>query len=338
MKTAVSELAASPAVLELSSLLGTENLFEWIEQQAEDLAQLGRTAEGAVEVSRKMRRACGVDSIEPASILARAELKAKEGRYAIEFNPMMSRNVQRFSIAHEIGHTLWMAHHAGRGVKRLCATTGHRDRTIEILCDYFAAALLLPRSDVVRMIRSYRETRSGRGRLSDLIQCPLELIPRLALQFRIQARIAAWRLLLVQDLSSWAIIRVKCHQWRGGLPLYTTERDYETWKKTWYETGTVRRRVSTVEGYRVPFDTPYRKIPSEMVPTDVATETGLRRLDGRWWEGVTAEPASKARIPFRSRRGGRQGTGLAARGGDGIYVALDREGAAASSEAGGALE
>ena len=250
---------------------------------------------------------------------------------------MMSPRVQRFSIAHEIGHTLWMDRRGGRGLKNLCATTGHRDRTIEVLCDYFAGALLLPRRDVVGMIQSYREAKAGRDHFSDVIQCPLELIPRMAFRFRIQARIAAWRLLLVQELSSWAIVRVKCHQWRNGLPLDTRRRGYRTWEKTWYETGTIQRKVSTVDGYRVPFDTRRRQIPSEMVPTVLVTEAGTRRLDTRWWEGVSAEPASKARIPFRNRRSGPERTGLAARDDDGIYVALDREAAAGPSEAVGAL-
>ena len=79
MKTAFSEFAASPAVLELSSLLGTENLFEWIEHQADDLAQLGRTTEGAVEIGRRIRDACGVETIEPGLDFGTSRIESETG-------------------------------------------------------------------------------------------------------------------------------------------------------------------------------------------------------------------------------------------------------------------
>ena len=316
----------SPVIRELAAQIGRRDLFEWIEEQAWDLAKVGRTADGTVRIGRTLQRACGVTSVTPSRMTARAELRVEEDCFSIAFNPVLSADVQRFSIAHEIGHTLWMERVPGEAPRNRYAAVGQSNRTIEMLCDYFAGALLMPRDDVQSILRLHRESKvTGRTRMEEE-QCPLELVPRLARRFRVQRRIAAWRLLLVQKLSSWVIVRVQDGFTRSGQPLLAAERQGdEAWEVAWYETGSVRRKLSIVDGYRVPFNTRRRRIPKEMVPTDLTTGARLQTLDLRWWDGVEPEPAASASVPFgrRRRRGGM--LGLAARIGNAVYVAVDRE-------------
>ena len=322
----VSAEDESPVMRELASRVGGRDLFEWIEERARHLANLGRTSDGAVRVNRRLRSVCGIESITPDAMSARAELRADGERYTIRFNRALPQEVQRFSIAHEIGHTLWMNGALGHSVKNLSTTVGLRNRTIEMLCDYFAGALLMPDEDVKRLVEHHAARGVSRGRYGEELECPLELIPRLADRFRVQRRIAAWRLLVVQRLASWAVIRVEKHHGRlGELPLGGKEPERRGWETTWYETGTLRRKLATVEGYGVPFGTPRRRIPIDMVPDEVTGETRPQLVDSRWWDGVRPQPIAQARIPFRLRDAVERQMGLATRLDDAIYIAVNRE-------------
>lgn len=316
----------SPIVYQLASRIGQSDVLEWIEERAQCFAELGRTSDGTVEVGRALRRACGVEAIVPGSTSARAELRSEDGRYCIVFNPVFSPDVQRFSIAHEIGHTLWMEGTCDKVTRNLCSTTGLNDETIELLCDYFAAALLMPRADIGQIVQRHCDSRSLGHSLFEAERFPLELVPTLARRFRVQRRIAAWRLLGLQGLSSWVVIRVRNR--RGGigfLPFWDGESGAETWEASWYATGGMRRRLLTVEGYSVPFDGRRRKIPRDMIPRDLSAEGRVYALDSRWWDGVKPAPDVRARIPMSRRAAGSAGRGLAARIEDSVYIALDRE-------------
>ena len=63
---------------ELASRVGGRDLFEWIEERARHLANLGRTSDGAVRVNRRLRSVCGIESITPDAMSARAELRPME--------------------------------------------------------------------------------------------------------------------------------------------------------------------------------------------------------------------------------------------------------------------
>ena len=154
---------SSPVVLELASRIGRSDLFEWIEEEARNLATLGRAPDGTVTIGRTLQRARGVTTVTPRRMSARAELRSDGDGFAIAFNPALSAEVQRFSIAHEIGHTLWIGSVPGQTLRNRDTTSGQSGRTIEMLCDYFAGALLMPRDDVQGILRSHRESQ-GRGR------------------------------------------------------------------------------------------------------------------------------------------------------------------------------
>ena len=327
MKRRVFGADGSPVMRGLASRVGGRDLLKWIEERAATLANLGRTREGAVQVNRRVRDACRVDSVRPDSMTARAELKADGTRYAIRFNRVMSQEVQRFSIAHEIGHTLWISEAAGRSIPGPSGTVGVRDETIEMLCDYFAGAFLMPVHDVKQLVREHvaRRASGGEDEGGREFECPVELIPSLAGRFKVQRRIAAWRLLLVQELDSWAVIRVeRSHVRLGGLPFWEEEQEPETWEATWYETGTAQRKLQTVDGYAVPFGAGRRRIPADMMPAEPYEDARPQLLDSRWWDGVKPQPAGQAKVPFRLRKAAEPRVGVAARTTESMYIALNR--------------
>lgn len=314
-----------PGMRELASRVGQDDVFEWMEKRAQCLAELGRSADGTVRVGQELQRACRVRSVTRGEISARAELRFQGDSFSIVFNRQFSAEIQRFSIAHEIGHTLWMDL-APEGTER------ESSGTMEVLCDYFAAALLMPRGDVEDVLRRYASGGEQGERTVEEQRCPVEIVPHLAKRFRVQRRIAAWRLLVVQRLASWAIVRVDNGLARDRWPLLASQEGKgEAWRTVWCETGSVGRKRSVVEGYRVPFDSRRRRIPGEMIPMELTAEARLRKLDGRWWEGVEPEPAGSARVPFGRRAGKGEALGLAARIGDSVYVGIDRECAAGAA-------
>ena len=322
----VSSGSESPVIRELASRVGGGDLFEWIEGRARQLAALGRTGKGTVEMGRRLRNVCGIESVTAETMSARAELRTDGGRYAIRFNRALPREMQRFSIAHEIGHTLWMKEALGGSSRNLATIVGLRNGTIEMLCDYFAGALLMPVDDVRRIVEHNAARGVSGGRAGDELECPLELIPRLAEIFRVQRCIAAWRLLVVQRLGSWAVIGVKRrHSGLGKLPFDGGATKPRMWETCWYETGTVRRKLATVEGYGVPFGGAHRRIPEDMVPVELTGETRRQLLDSRWWDGVRPQPRSQACVPFRLREAEEPRAGLATRLDDAVYIAVNRE-------------
>ena len=317
----------SAVIRELAGRVGGGDLFEWIEDRARQLAALGRTAKGTVQVSRRLRSVCGIESVTPEVMSARAELRTDGERYAIRFNRALPREMQRFSIAHEIGHTLWVSGALGGAGGDLATLVGLRNRTIEMLCDYFAGAFLMPVEDVKRLVDHHAARNVGGGRAGDELECPLELIPRLADLFGVQRCIAAWRLLVVQKMTTWAVIEIKRrHSGLGELPFRELRRERRMWETCWYETGTVRRKLATVEGYQVPFGGAHRRIPMDMVPDELTGETRQQLLDSRWWDGVRPQPRTQACVPFRSREAEEPRMGLATRLDDAVYIAVNREG------------
>ena len=318
----------SAAILELAAQMGRGDLFEWIEEQARRLAKLGRTTEGTVRIGRALQRACGVTSVAPSRMAARAQLRVDDDCFSIAFNPVLSVDVQRFAIAHEIGHTLWMELVPGEAPRHRCAAGEQNNRTIEMLCDYFAGALLVPRDEVKRIVRLHQESGATERSAIEEGRCPLELVPGLARRFRVQRRIAAWRLLLVQKLSSWVVVRVQDGLRRSERPLLeASRRGSAMWEVAWYETGAVSRKVPMVEGYRVPFDgrRRRRRIPAEMIPMELTAQARLQALDSRWWDGIEPEPAARVGVPFRRRRGRGGMMGLAAEVEGAVYIGIDRE-------------
>jgi len=305
-----SWIREATSVSHLEARCGEADIFEWLEAQAESLSVLGASPTGAVGFSsHRLRSALKIADISPGAVTARAELQSDGREFLVTFNPLYSFAARRFAIAHECGHAL--LHRLTRSDSSSSAPRVERgDRAIEALCDYFAAALLVPRQSLKRFVDA--DPMSG-------LRPPLHLVPEVARRFAVQERIAAWRLLLVCHLSDWVAVRVRRIQER---PLLREEIDVsDSWETVWYVKGECTRKQDVVKGYSVPFGR-HRKIPVDMLPPESTCGTLPVQLDSRWVDGARPQPLKDASRPMRMRTSGPQKAGYAASRGDSIYIAV----------------
>jgi hypothetical protein len=305
-----SDIRTSAVVNDFEARLGRQDLFEWIEEQADRLGSLGRVHGGPLQFTRELRRACKVHSVDAGAVTSRAELHSDGGGFLVKFNAKYSPAARRFAIAHEFGHTLLTTPAIGTEPS-IGSSIGRGDRAVEAICDYFAAALLLPRNTLRPILERDPQSRS---------RPPAHLLPEIARRFHVQCRIAAWRVLLVTALRDWILLRAQAAS--ESNPLLRVG-DVTAWKSIWYVSGDLKRKPDTVKGFEVPFAT-RRRIPTEMIPT-AGTQTEAVCLDTRWWDGARMQPADDARRPMRIRPADTPKPGYAARFDHSVYIALRNE-------------
>lgn len=299
-------------VADLESQLGGGDVFAWLEEQAEALAAKGASADGRVHFGVGMRREFRVKLISAGAITSRAELKADGSTYSVLFNAKYSPAARRFAIAHEFGHVLLDGATSGPH-RHVRASNDSGSRALEILCDYFAGALLVPRHSLLAMLDADSLAQSRPA---------LSFVPDIAARFHVQQRVAAWRLLLVTGMTNWVVIRAQLRG-AGGGPLLEPKTE-AAWRSAWYVVGDVMRKREPVKGYDVPFAT-HRRIPAEMVPPGAEPAATLTLLDARWWDGARAQPSDDSKRPLRARRSQDRMVGYTALVGDSLFVALQDE-------------
>jgi hypothetical protein len=146
----------SRLISDLCTRLGTEDLLEWIESQAELLGALDPAADrGPITLLPQILRARNVRRVVDDSTVQRARIVPGNSGFEIRLNPALPALAQRFAIAHELGHTFWFASRYDTTPLSPYQWVGARDPQIEMLCDRFAAALLLPRHRLLRWLRAY---------------------------------------------------------------------------------------------------------------------------------------------------------------------------------------
>lgn len=82
-------------------------------------------------------------AVMPREDVAEARLTNRAGRATVEYNPMKSRFRVRYSVAHEVAHTLfsdWLTATRNRSTERLTAN----EWQLEMLCNLAAAEFLMP--------------------------------------------------------------------------------------------------------------------------------------------------------------------------------------------------
>jgi len=121
-------------------------------------------------------------SIVPRDEIMDARVKTDDsGKVEIEYNPNLPRNRIRFSIAHEIAHTLFPDH-----VKTIRNRSGERTRSddwqLELLCNVSAAEILMPAGPALELARaptSIQEILRGRKKFDVSIEALLIRIAKL---------------------------------------------------------------------------------------------------------------------------------------------------------------
>lgn len=133
-----------PSVLRLLSEGKTDDPFAWVEHAARELAlrAMERGWQGPPYDAFKFADALDIEVVARQD-LDDARLVAEDGKPRIEFNPQRRPERIRFSVAHEIGHTLF-DDYAGRARYRDVDKRRADDWQLEVLCNVAAAEFLMP--------------------------------------------------------------------------------------------------------------------------------------------------------------------------------------------------
>ncbi|MGO8697352.1 MAG: ImmA/IrrE family metallo-endopeptidase [Limisphaerales bacterium] len=248
---------------DLESRLGTRDLIEWLEVEAERVAALGRSQRGCVGFSTALLRDRSINLVQTKPYLPGLQtIVPKAQGYVINCSPFQRVEDQRFGIAHEIAHTFWFAPDGGgRPLSPLQRTIGE-DPTIEWLCNRGAAAILLPRGEL-------------KGILDHELKV-LHEIPSFAKRYVVPERLVARRIfhdLAHKDLSVLAVqLRASNGLRRNGEII-------------WFAPAPSKVLVGDKPQSRV--------VPRDLLPEVATGTTAEVELDGRWW--LLAESASSSR-------------------------------------------
>lgn len=122
----------------------TDNPFDWVEHAARELTlqAMEQGWDGPPYDSFQLADVLGIEVVARQD-LDDARLVADEGTRRIEFNPQRRPARIRFSVAHEIGHTLF-ADYAARERYRDIDQRRADDWQLEMLCNIAAAEFLMP--------------------------------------------------------------------------------------------------------------------------------------------------------------------------------------------------
>jgi hypothetical protein len=284
----------NPRLIEdIESRVHTDDLFAWIDEESEKLAELGIEESGSIEFTDALISSRHISELCVASLSTeRAFIEFKDGSYVINYKKGLPSPRQRFAIAHEIGHTYWVAQNRENASLSPIQAALYSDPGIEYLCDRFAVGLLLPKKRVLESIKHF-------GCSIDSPVPPLDVIEPVAAQYRVDAQMVARRLFFELSPRRLAIVAVR-NDVHGTLPLPGFERK-DHWAIQWCALPGELQQVEHIAGLKVPFKTNGRLIPDEMIPHIATRGTFVQSLDNRWWEGVRGESVARSRKPFKAR-------------------------------------
>ena len=274
--------ARDPLLDALRARLGTRDLGEWLDSEGERLAALGVQTSGRIELTSQLLGSRGINAARGARagmIGPSAQLLPKGGSYEIVYRAALPPAVRRFAIAHEIGHTYWLAPGGGARPLSPYQLSPGPDVTIEGLCNRFAGALLLPRGSLSAWLRSMRWSENSMR---------LDVIPTAARIFDVPEQAAAKRIFFERQRLEIAIVCLRLIPSGGASVL-------------WAVLPPSLSRTGNLRSFSIPLRAYGRRIPPNMIP-DVGDGTpwsGL--LDSRWRDGLRPQPRVVARVPLKRR-------------------------------------
>lgn len=313
-------------IKDLENRLGVDDIFSWLDLEGERLAQYGMTKEGYVEFTSTLKSERGISEIKevPGGLRGEdASIVPGSGAidYVIHFKQGIPENHMRFAIAHEIGHTYWFKKSGTLDPLSPFQVSTIHDASIEFLCDKFAAALLLPRNDLLKLLEKW-------GVSPNPEIPPLHLIRLLAQRYKIAEQAVARRLFYQLIPRKYALLCIKSVGSKiTNLDLFEDKRLSRNlkWKVVWCALPDEDQHYRLSNDVRIPFKTSGRAIPDEMIPSIAQNGTCILDLDLRWWKGVQGQPSKYSRISFKyhPRLGSKEGFG--SQNGNIIYLALPTE-------------
>lgn len=263
----------APTVAALERALRCDDLLEWVETKATELATLG-SRHGCVHLTRELLQSRGIRAVvkERSHRLAHdAVIEVDRSGYVIRYSATRPTRI-RFSLAHEIGHT-YFGDTDGRVISRV---EYRNDPTVESICNYFARALLLPRERLIARLRDL---------VGEIQIPPLHLVPQLADEFHVSEEPLARR--LVFDVFE-GFVAALC---------ITKPSGKREWRTTWC-VPRGEHDLPSSSGWRVPLDSNGRLIPWDMVPSYETGRTTVTSVDGRWADLCQPKTLAQCRVPF----------------------------------------
>lgn len=274
---------------DLERKLGVDDLPSWLDEEAERLSHFGTThAKWEVVFTDALLKERNIESISAANVSGDASISlGPRNKYEIfykpglpDFGPYYPR---RFAVAHEIGHTYWFEN--AKSCKPLSSAqrVSGPDSTIEILCNRFAASLLLPKrrvSDALHFLAA--ETKS------DVL--PLPVIPVISEYFKVAERAVAQRLFFSHDPDLRAIVCLRNLDVANldDAPLLDLHDTIPAskWVSSWcaLPSGVSESRFEV--GTRIPLAS-RKLIPFGMLPDVPSGEVCRLTVDSRWVWGAT---------------------------------------------------
>ncbi len=282
-------------ISDLERRMGTANIFDWINNTAEQLAYHGTTSTGFIEFTDSMMRTQGVFAIHSIGDLVEdACISPSENQYVIYYRDGLPASPRRFAIAHEFGHVCWFAPGGGGQPLSPIQQRFGTDQCIEYLCNKFAAALLLPRQQFLILL-------AKNGFPDKWASPPLHLIPDLAEQFQVSEQVVARRLFFDLFSSQYALVCLRRVESGSTLPFDKNDSWKDRWETKWCVIPPELTDAQTIVGYSLPINRSGRVIPQDMLPKVDKVQTQEVLLDGRWWDVIKAQPKRDARRTFRRR-------------------------------------
>ena len=300
---------------DLQIILGTSSIREWIDEKAEQLAQLGAVPTGRIEFTPAMLQARRISEIRPRQLPGHARIVPTQAGYRIDIHASLPLNVRRLRIAHELGHTYWFAP-GGEGKPLSSAQVDpYWDPDIEFLCDRFAAALLLPRTAILQRLATQNCSQEP-------IITILNHIPELAARYQVPERIVTERVafsLFDRDSPIFCARQVPLR-----LQLSPKDAAPDSWNLSWCAVPDQLVSRKTTAGIKMQKSQSVnrRKIPVDMIPDWASNETEQGLIDGRWYRLLTGQESVTAVGPLSRQTEIPQRRGYARRVRDRIYVGL----------------
>jgi len=191
------------------------------------------------------------------------------------------------------------------------------DNDIERLCDFFAAAMLMPRHALGAYARSDHDVKEH-------IANVLTEIPDAARHFGVPERVAADRLSYQISKLKFGIIGVRRVEPTAVSLLGGAVREQSSfWQLSWCTLPGVSKLSDLPAAHCLPgLGGTKVRIPDEMVPkwADSSARSGM--LDIRWWDLVTPHQKYVRRTPLRHRESAHMEEGVARKVKNRMYVAL----------------
>lgn len=304
-------------ISDLEKRLGTPCINDWIDAEAQLLAGADQPVAGYVDLTQSIFSARSIEGAEPMGIRADARIIPVRNKYRIEYRRDLPISVRRLAIAHEIGHTYWFKPGGGAHPISPLQVNPSYSPEIEILCDRFAASLLLPDKLFNIKLSEVRQR-------PDIISAALDKLPEIASHQNVPERIVAERILsiLKEDIS--IIFCIRYNNTKPQLLFEHRTEESNCWQLSWCAVPQENKMTLLPSDLCLPgADKSWKpRVPLEMVPEWATINSKKGAIDGRWDALRTVQPREAARMPFRTRKAEPELDGFARRVNDKIYISL----------------